>query len=58
MTSTSTARGFRLLALCFAVITFSACGQQEKAATEAADEGADAAVPGCPPNQQNVVATI
>jgi len=31
------------LALCLAVITFSACGQQEKAATEAADESADAA---------------
>lgn len=45
MTSISTARGFRLLTLCLAVITFSACGQQEETATEAADESADAAVP-------------
>jgi tetratricopeptide (TPR) repeat protein len=38
----NTVRGVRLLALCVAVITFAACGQQEQAATEAADESTDA----------------
>ena len=36
-------RGVKLLALCLAVLTFSACGQQEQAATEATDDSADAA---------------
>jgi len=45
MKSINTVRGFRLLALCVAVFTFAACGQQEQAATEAADESTDAATP-------------
>ena len=45
MKSINPVRGFRLLALCVAVITFSACGQQEQAATEAVDESADSAAP-------------
>ena len=39
----NTVRDFRLLALCLAVVTFAACGQQEQAAPEAEDESADAA---------------
>ena len=43
MKSINPVRVFGLLALCVAVITFSACGQKEQAATEAVDESADAA---------------
>lgn len=42
MKSVIQVRDFRLLALCLAAITFAACGQQEQAATEAADESTDA----------------
>jgi len=41
----NTVRDFRLLALCLAVVTLAACGQQEQAATETAEESAEAAPP-------------
>lgn len=42
MKSINPDRGFGLLALCLAVMTFAACGQQEQAATDAADESSAA----------------